>query len=161
MKKKKGISLILISITIFIVFKLNTYNDYYEHNKIIDDIFVNGSPNYTDYIGYIKIDNIKLKRGIKLGINDKILDEYNVGMIKSNNIILAGHAVENVFGNLYKLRIEDEISLYLDKIIKYKIADISVVNKNDFNHLNSDLVLITCMIDSNKRLIINAKKIES
>lgn len=114
----------------------------------------------TKYIGYIEIERLKLKRGIVQGISDLILNVNDVGMEKKNNkIILAGHSIENVFGKLHRIKKDDLITLYLNnKKEEYIVYDIKIVDKYDVNSLNSELNLITCMYNPNKRLIIGAKK---
>ena len=117
-------------------------SEYYIHQKELEAIFVKGEPNKTNYIGYIEIDSINIKRGIVKGINDEILNNNDVGMIRDNNIILAGHAVDNVFGKLNNI-------VSFDKI--------KIVDKDNVDYLDEDLVLITCTNDD-KRLLVLAKK---
>lgn len=157
MKKILGISLIFVSCIGLLIIKFYPYFENINHSKKIDNIFLNGNSNYTKYVGYIFIEKINLKRGIINEINDKILNDFDVGMYKNDNIILAGHDVPNVFGNLKKLDINDKIDIYLDKIIKYHVIKKVIVNDSDLTYLDNDLVLITCTNDG-KRLLILAKK---
>ena len=159
MKRKiLGISLILISIIGYSYLKLSIYYDIKNHEKIIDSIFISGEPNKTNYVGYIEIDSVSIKRGIVNGINSKILDNNDIGMIRNNNIILAGHGVDNVFGNLNNILINDKIKIYLDnQIYFYTVYNKIIIEKDNLNYLNQELVLITCT-DDDKRLLILAKK---
>ena len=149
----------MIGLIGLLILKVNIYLNSYNHIKELDSIFYDGDTNVTKYIGFIEIKRLGIKRGIVNGINDIVLNANDIGLIKNDNIILAGHSVENVFGKLHSIKFKDEIILYLDnKITKYYVTDIKVVDKKDVDSLNSELNLITCMYDNNKRLIIGAKK---
>lgn len=153
-----GISLIFISLIGFIYLKISMSSEYYNHQKELEAIFINGEPNKTNYIGYVEIDSIDLKRGIVKGIDDVILNNDDVGMIRNNNIILAGHAVDNVFGKLNNISTFDKIKIYLyNQIYSYTVYKKVVVEKDNIDYLNDDLVLITCTNDD-KRLLVLAKK---
>lgn len=154
MKKKLGISLIFFSILSLFLIKFTCYLDKNNHSKIIDRIFIKGEKLETNYIGYVEIESLKIKRGIINGINDEILNNNDVGMIRDNNIILAGHAVENVFGNLHNVSIFDEIKVHLyDKDYYFIVYEKVIVDKDNLDYLNADLVLITCTND-NRRLLV-------
>lgn len=154
MKKKLGVSLIIISIFFLILLKLDNYFEKNTHSQIIERIFIKGEKLETNYIGYIEINSVNIKRGIINGINDEILNNNDIGMIRDNNIILAGHAVENVFGNLKNISVFDEVKIHLyDKDYYFMVYDKIVVSKNNLDYLNADLVLITCTND-NKRLLV-------
>ena len=159
MKKKLGVSLIIISIFFLILLKLDNYFEKNAHSQIIERIFIKGEKLETNYIGYIEINSVNIKRGIINGINDEILNNNDIGMIRDNNIILAGHAVENVFGNLKNISVFDEVKIHLyDKDYYFMVYDKIVVSKNNLDYLNADLVLITCTND-NKRLLVLGNKI--
>ena len=157
MKKKLGISLIIISIFFFFLIKLELYLDKNNHSEIIDRIFIKGEKLETNYIGYIEIESLKIKKGIINGINDAILNNNDIGMIRDNNIILAGHAVENVFGNLNNISIFDEIKVHLyDKDYYFMVYEKVIVDKDNLDYLNSDLVLITCTNDNRRLLVLGS-----
>lgn len=159
MKKKLGVSLIIISIFFLILLKLDNYFEKNAHSQIIERIFIKGEKLETNYIGYIEINSVNIKRGIINGVNDEILNNNDIGMIRDNNIILAGHAVENVFGNLKNISVFDEVKIHLyDKDYYFMVYDKIVVSKNNLDYLNADLVLITCTND-NKRLLVLGNKI--
>lgn len=159
MKKKLGVSLIIISIFFLILLKLDNYFEKNTHSQIIERIFIKGEKLETNYIGYIEINSVNIKRGIINGINDEILNNNDIGMIRDNNIILAGHAVENVFGNLKNISVFDEVKIQLyDKEYHFIVYDKVIVDKDNLDYLNADLVLITCTND-NKRLLVLGNKI--
>jgi len=157
MKKRLGISLMMFSMFFFFLMKSNIYLDKNNHSKIIDRIFIKGEKLETNYIGYIEIESVKIKKGIIDGINDEILNNNDIGMIRDNNIILAGHAVENVFGSLYNISIFDEIKVHLyDKDYYFIVYKKVIVDKNNLDYLNSDLVLITCTNDNRRLLVLGS-----
>ena len=68
LKKSLKISLYLL-VYIFIVLYENI--DYKTHSYMIDNVYKKDISKYKiDYIGYIEIDKLNIKREIKLGIND-------------------------------------------------------------------------------------------
>ena len=163
--KKIGITLVIISLISYGCLKLYKYLDYQKHSIIIDNIFKEGKVNEYDYIGYIEIDTLNIKREIVYGINDNNLNKNIIAANKKtislddHNIVLAGHSIENVFGKLHYINIGDEIKITsFYETIFYIVNDIKIVNKEDLDSLYGDLCLITCMNDPNKRLIIYAEK---
>lgn len=157
--KKLGISLIIISILSFLIFKIYLLCEYNSHSKTIDRIFIKGEKLETNYIGYVEIKSVNIKRGIVNGINDDILNNNDVGIIRDNNIILAGHGVENVFGRLNKINIYDEVKIHLyDKDYYFIIYKKIIVSKDNLDYLNEDLVLITCTNDDKRLLVLGTKK---
>lgn len=150
-----GISLIVFSLLGFTYLKISSSNIF---QKDVEKIFVNGIPNETKYVGYIEIKSVDIKKGIIKGINNEILNNNDVGMIRNNNIILAGHAVPNVFGNLNNIKKFDKIKIYLyNQEYIFTVYNTIIVDKNNIKYLNEDLVLITCTND-NRRLLVLAKK---
>lgn len=157
--KKLGISLIIISILSFLILKIYLLCEYNSHSETIDRIFIKGEKLETNYIGYIEIKSVNIKRGIVNGINDDILNNNDIGIIRDNNIILAGHGVENVFGRLNKVNIFDEVKIHLyDKDYYFIIYKKIIVSKDNLNYLNEDLVLITCTNDDRRLLVLGTKK---
>lgn len=156
---KLSTSIIVICLLLLISIKITEKIEYSSHIKEIDNIILKGDSNKTKYIGYIEIKKINIKRGIVNGINDSILNNNDIGMINNKNIILAGHSVSNVFGNLHDIKLNEIIKLYLyNELTEYIVKDIKIVDKNDLSLLNNELVLITCMLDPNKRLLVIAQK---
>lgn len=157
--KKLGISLIIISILSFLIFKIYLLCEYDSHSKIIDRIFIKGEKLETNYIGYVEIKSVNIKRGIVNGINNVILNNNDIGIIRDNNIILAGHGVENVFGRLNKINVFDEVKIHLyDKDYYFTIHKKIIVSKDNLDYLNEDLVLITCTNDDKRLLVLGTKK---
>ncbi len=160
MNSKIQISIIILILLLLISFEINKKLENYNHINMIDNIVYDGKSNITKYIGYIEIERLNLKRGIVNGINDIVLNSNDVGMTKkNNNIILAGHSVENVFGKLHSAKNGDKIrlNLYGEENI-YTIVNIKIVDKHEVNELTDELNLITCMFNPDKRLIIGAQK---
>lgn len=159
--------LILISILGFLILFCYQKIDYNVHTYIIDNIYDNdNNMNVQDYIGYIEIPDLNIKREIVLGITSENLKSHitlddSIKSLEDNHIILAGHSVENLFGNLHKAELNQAIYIHTNnKIIRYYINEIVIVNKEQVDILETgDLVLITCMRDNTKRLIIKAKRI--
>ena len=157
--KKLGISLIIISILSFLILKIYLLCEYDSHSKIIDRIFIKGEKLETNYIGYVEIKSVNIKRGIVNGINNVILNNNDIGIIRDNNIILAGHGVENVFGRLNKINVFDEVKIHLyDKDYYFTVYKKIIVSKDNLDYLNEDLVLITCTNDDKRLLVLGTKK---
>lgn len=158
MKNKLLIPIFIISIFLF------QKIDYKIHDIQINQIFHNGIVNKTDYVGYIEIDRLKIKREIVIGINNLNLlnhvtmDKYD--SFDDNHIVLAGHAIPNIFLNLNKIKISDEIKITsLNNSYFYEVISIDIVSKYNIDIIKTgDLVLITCK-NKNERLVIKAKKI--
>lgn len=157
---KLKISLIILCLILLISFEINKKIDSYNNSILIDNIVYDGKTNMEKYIGYIEIERLNLKRGIVNGINDLILNSNDIGFSKKDNkIVLAGHSIENVFGKLHNIKKNDEIklNLYGSESI-YIVNSIKIVDKTDMKSLNSELNLITCMFNPDKRLVIGAQK---
>ena len=157
-----------INIIILLVLFLNVYEelDKHTHNYIIDNVYMNDiNNNEVDYLGYIEIDRLNIKREIVLGINDLNLLSHvtlddRCNNLECNNIILAGHAINNIFSNLKYIKKEDTIKIVTtDNIKYYKVQSIDIVDKKDDDVIdNSELILITCY-NLDKRIIVKAKRI--
>ena len=137
------------------------------HVNIVDNMFINDSTYNkinNDYLGYIEYLDIKVE--IILGINQKNLDNHHVcldyestSLDNNVNKILAGHNIDDVFKKLHNLKVNDKIKIVTsnNKYV-YNIDEIKIVDENDLDALKkeSNLTLITCMINPHKRLIIKA-----
>lgn len=157
-------------------------------NEIIDDIFnmdindevVYGSDSfnssstlsnsndivYGDYLGYIYIPRFNIKRLIKDGTDDSILNGNYVGIHRLSGgldgndlIILAGHNISNVFSKLHIINIGDFV--YINTINlnrKFIVYDKKIVSEYDINYLDdnryNELLLITCTKNSGERLLV-------
>ena len=83
----------------------------------------------------------------------------NCDSFECDNIILAGHAIKNIFGNLKRIKVNDIIKLYNGRLYKYQVYSIDIVDKTNTGIIDdSNLILITCY-DLNKRIIVKAKRI--
>ena len=161
---KKYLKISILSIT-FIIILFYEQIDYSNHSYIIDNMYKNDiSKNNLEYIGYIEIERLNIKREIKLGINDYNLLNHvtmnnNCSSFDCDNIILAGHSIKNIFGNLKNIKVKDIIKLNNGNVYKYSVVSVDIVDKKDIGILDdSNLILITCY-NFNKRIIVKAKRI--
>lgn len=154
--------LIFLIIFIFILFQYQKI-DYMIHSNRIDKIFYNSEINKYNYIGYIEIDSLHIKREILMNSEKNMINSvvlYQGKNLDENHIVLAGHAIDNVFGNLKNININDIINIKtFDNNYKYIVVEKEIVYNNDYNSiLEGELVLITCK-NYKQRYIIKAKKI--
>ena len=124
-----------------------------------------------DYLGYIEIKSLNIKKLISYGTSDEVLNNNVVGLHKITkdidsefgNIVLAGHNNKYVFGNLVKIKLNDEIILTTHKkTYKFKVIKKDIIDENNFNYFidyqdEKIITLITCY-GRNKRLIIVGKE---
>ncbi len=119
----------------------------------------------------------------KINLNSYVLEEFSTKSLlasitkyygkeanKPGNYCIAGHnyGPDNMFQNLKELEIGDKIYLTSKNGIKkeYDIYDIFKVYPNDTKCLsqktngNVELTLITCTLDSEKRIIVKAREYE-
>ncbi len=149
-------SFIGIIITITILSK-SIYDDYVYANKY-DVVY-----NYINKIdteetkklsGVLEIPSINLKAGIVSNIDE--------GLVFVTDKLIAGHSGNCkvcYFDNLDKLELGDNVYLYIDKEIEYKVDSIKEVDKSRV-YINGDLNLITCKkTDKDRRLLISLVKI--
>ena len=168
-----GISCLLF--TYFKTIKSNIFNEknlkYFEEVDIAETIEEVGDetvPEKTttpvinyNYIGYLDIPKINLKRGF-VSLNSKYNSiSYNVMLIKGSsmpdvkngNLILAAHrgnSSVSFFDKLYKLNLGDEANVtYNDKVYTYKLVNTYLEAKDGTIAIYRDenkttLTLITC-----------------
>ena len=168
-----GISCLLF--TYFKTIKSNIFNEknlkYFEEVDIAENIEEVGDetvPEETttpvinyNYIGYLDIPKINLKRGF-VSLNSKYNSiSYNVMLIKGSsmpdvkngNLILAAHrgnSSVSFFDKLYKLHLGDEANVtYNDKVYTYKLVNTYLEAKDGTIAIYRDenkttLTLITC-----------------
>lgn len=118
----------------------------------------------SKYLGYIEYSNMKIE--IVKGINYKnlynhhvCLDSESISLDNNVNKLLAGHSTDDVFQKLHKIKIGDMVKIVTsEKEYIYVVDNINIVGDNDINAIKKDsnLTLITCMINPHKRLIIKA-----
>ena len=155
-----GKILILFSFVsiIFAIFYLSksVYDDYIEANRY-DDVynFINNTKE-TNYKAVLEIPSINLKTGI--------VDNVDQGLVFVNDKLIAGHSGNCkvcYFDDLDKLELGDNVYLYQDKEVEYKVDSIKEVDKNRV-YINGDMNLITCnKQDKDRRLIISLIKISN
>lgn len=145
---------------ILIIIELSYQFQIHQNSKIIENIKLQGGIiNY--YVGYIKINDLKVNVPLVYGTSKKELDQNIVGVSNysdSKHLILAGHAIKSVFLPLYNIKKQTEIEILLnDNYYKYIVDNVYIVKENDISvYNNTGLTLITC-INKNQRLIVNAK----
>lgn len=132
----------------------------------------------TDYIAVIKIPKIKLEKGIcrkdsscnNVNKNIQILKEADYPDIEKGNFILASHSGSGrvaYFKNLYKLSINDDISIfYGGNEYKYKVKNIYDIDKTGTANIvrnmeKTTLTLITCRQGTKKQIIIICELLEN
>lgn len=171
-----------LTFTYFKSIKLNLFNqknlEYFEEIDISEDVDevdeVNEIKEETttpiinyNYIGYLEIPKINLKRGF-VSLNSKYNSiSYNVMLIKGSsmpdvkkgNLILAAHrgnSSVSFFDKLYKLDIGDTASVtYNDKVYTYKLVNTYLEEKDGTIAIYRDetkntLTLITCTRNDKK-----------
>lgn len=147
------ISILGIIFTIVLLSR-DVYVDYYVDSTMKDSIY-----NYIN-----KIDNSNLKGVLEIpAINLKtgIVDNVDEGIMFVNDRLIAGHSGNCkvcYFDALENLEIGDNVYLYQNNEVEYKVDTIKEVDKNHV-YINGDLNLITCKkTDKDRRLIIVLKK---
>lgn len=171
------LGIVCLTFTYFQTIKQNLFNEknlrYFEEidiSEAVDEVNEETTPeevtttkpiiNYN-YIGYLDIPKINLKRGF-VSLNSKYNSvSYNVMLIKGSsmpdvkngNLILAAHrgnSSVSFFDKLYKLEIGDEANItYNNKVYKYKLVNTYLEEKDGSIAIYRDenkntLTLITC-----------------
>lgn len=159
---------ILLALEIIYIEEDKTYKE--KTNKIIEKVFIKKeiiSKKNESYEGYLEYNNIK--RLIVGGDNESVLDNNLVWIYKhdnfqalTGNIVLAGHNNKYVFNFITKASIGDIIKIHTKNNYKnYKIYNKIVVdedsNLSSYLDNSNKLLLITCVNNNTKRLIIFAK----
>lgn len=171
-KGLKIISLILIytGICTFLYIYFNNERDKIIQVGIIENTFNSDSNIVFDNAGYLYIPRFEIKRIIKKGTGNDVLDSGFVGMhrlsgsLESNDlIILAGHNISNVFSKLHVIDIGDVVSINSYMLSrKFVVYDKKIVNEYDFSYLvnnrSNELLLITCTINKGERLLVFLKE---
>lgn len=124
-------------------------NNEYEENTI------------DSYLGVISIPKINLKQGFydidnplnNVDKNIELIKDSSMPYVENGSLILAAHSGNDrvsYFRNLYKLKVDDEIEIIINKSkYLYKLIDIYEVKKtgsirlHDISNITS-LVLVTC-----------------
>ena len=169
LKKLLLVSFILV---IYLVSCITIYTKYSKSfkSKITMDTKISKVVD-SEYIGYIYIPKINLKKNLFSINSNKNNIEYNVEVLKetifpdgNNSIVfLAAHSGTGsnaYFNDLKYLSSNDEVILsYNNTIYKYIVIDKKEVLKNGYitgNRINSDeIILTTCSDSKGKQLIIS------
>lgn len=168
----------------------NLVDKFYEEQKIKkkvvkEELPVESETNVTlqnkdneyKYIAMLKIPKIDLEKGLvskdsyynNVNKNIFILNESDMPDKENGNVILAGHSGNSsisFFKNLYKLSINDDVSIFYNgSEYKYKIVnsyDIEKTGKANIvrNIEKSTLTLITCRQNTNKQIIYICELVE-
>lgn len=164
--------LVYLSLLVLEIINIKDYTIHKESiNKIVDKVFIKKETNIKTekYDGYLEYKSIK--RLIVGGTNQKVLDKNLVWIYKADefqnltgNIVLAGHNNKYVFNFITKILVDDTITIYTKNIQKeYVVYDKKIIdeNANIISYLddNNKLLLITCVNNNTKRLIIFAKEL--
>lgn len=149
-------------ILVYIHFDIN--NDILVQNSIIDNLFSVDS--YSDeYLGFIEVPRLSIKRLIKRGTDSIVLDNGYVGLynlrddLSSHNlVVLAGHNTFNVFGKLHDILVGDSVYISGNSFNrKFIVYDKLIVKDDDFSYFSNrinELLLITCTDDYGYRLLV-------
>lgn len=119
------------------------------------------------YLGYIEISRLGIKKLIKYGTSDDILNQNVVGLHKMSvsldskvgNIILAGHNNKYVFHKLFKIKLKDKVIITShNKSYTFIVNKIDIISDDDFSYFKEYddkkvLTLITCY-GKDKRFIV-------
>lgn len=132
------------------------------------EVISNEKTNET-YFGYIHFPKHQVNRLIEYGNPSEIVDKYNIGIfgpvptsLKNENLILVGHNRPNQFSVVLKLKAGDMVMIVHEKQkYQYQVMERKVIDSDDLNFLKSlntrTLVLITCLDDASKRIVIFCK----
>ena len=172
LKKVISLQVVLIAIlTSLVVFKSK---DTIKKNNIIEAITSKIEEVKTDnYYGRILIDKIGLNEYF-YNINDKrnnvdkgieVLRPSIMPDKENSKLFLASHSGNSkisYFKNINKLEYNDEIIInYLNNCYRYKVIDKYEIIKNGTLNIkeieDNTLILITCVRDTNRQLVIIAK----
>lgn len=153
-KEKKVINFILLlSVLLFLLIYLLQFYDYNKQNSIIK----------KGNVDYIYIEKIKIKRILKKDFDINLLNQGYVGYkYIGSNLMVVGHAIEQVFQKIDRLDNGDIVDIKIDNVLsKYKVIDKYVISINDFNiyEYQDSMILVTCDLNKNKRKIVVTKKL--
>ncbi|MBS7020299.1 MAG: sortase [Firmicutes bacterium] len=162
-----GIIIIIISFLYGIQFEMVEVKKN-QQNKQIISLYEKHQNQNKSIIGTIEIVKNKQKVIIRKGNTEEIISKKQVSLLsalETKALFLAGHSIPEVFGTLHESKVGDELQLDIRHQKKsYQIYDIEIIDITDesiFYEKDSfeKLVLITCMKDENKRLIVKARRL--
>ena len=147
-------------------------------NENIEEVEEEKKEVFYNYIGYLEIPKLNLKKGF-VDINSKDNDvEKNIFIVQGStypdiekgNFIIAGHsgtAWNSFFNDLYKLTKGDKINVrYSSKIYTYKIVNIYEQEKTGTisiyrNYNKTILTLVTCTNNNDKTQTIYVSELQT
>ena len=149
-------SFIGILSSIFLLSK-SVYDDYIYASKY-DAVY--------NYINKIDTEDTKKLKGVleipSINLKTGIVSNVDEGLMFVTNKLIAGHSGNCkacYFDKLDNLELGDNVYLYIDNEVEYKVDSIKVVDKKRV-YINGDLNLITCMKDDkDRRLLISLVKV--
>lgn len=121
------------------------------------------------YFGYITFPKYQVSRLIEYGNPNNIIEKYNIGIfgtipesLNTENIILVGHNRPNQFAVVPKLKMGEVVTItHKNKEYQYRVFHRQVISSNDVSFLkkihSKTLILITCLDDASKRIVIFCK----
>ena len=173
---KRVASIIIALLIVTIILILIKPTKITKNNKLLNEIlYKNNEANYSKYYGRIEINKIGLYEYF-YEINDKRNNvDKGIEVLKpsimpdkdNSKLFLASHSGNSkisYFKNIDKLEYNDDVIIYLkNKCYKYKVIDKYEIIKNgtlDIREIEDNtLILITCVRDTNRQLIIICKLI--
>lgn len=123
----------------------------------------------SPYFGYIRFPQYKVERLIRYGNPSQVVDASAIGIFGSvpedlhvESLLLVGHSRMNLFSVLHRLQLTNEVQLYRQAThYYYEVVKRKVILADDSSFLQEItdpmLVLITCLDDNQKRLILFCK----
>ena len=169
-----GISLILISLTLFFI---NIYNDYNasqiskKNYEIIKNANINNEEKLNkntikidgdEYIGIIDIPSLNLKLPVASSWNYEKMKKSPCryyGSLENNDLVISAHSYKSQFGLIKNLNQGDKL-LFTDvssKAYVFEVKVIEILSPTDVEEMiNSefDLTLYTCTKDSKNRVTV-------
>jgi LPXTG-site transpeptidase (sortase) family protein len=159
--------LIKITIAVFIGLAIFIFTDpsfkSFQNNQTLPQI---NTTSPTDIkIPSINLD-IAISPSIVKGNNWQLFDDRVAWLSTSalpgkGNTILYAHDRVGLFANLYKLKVGDEIMIYYNKWLTYKVTELHAVTPTDISSILSNknrLTLYTCVgTFDQKRLVVYAE----
>ena len=152
----------------FIEEEQSTTNEQTVEKEYIETEFKGYKVSAKMYIPKINLETYVLEKYSKQALLTSVTKFYGGEPNQIGNFCIAGHnyGTSNMFQNLKNLNIGDEIFLVdtNGNKVKYTIYDIYKVLPNQTQCLSQqtngkvELTLITCTLDSEKRIIIKARK---
>lgn len=120
----------------------------------------------NEYFGYLSFPNYHQYLFIMYGSPEQAVSQFKIGIfgehpknVPCDPFILVGHSRKNQFEILHKLKIGDTVELVKEKNqYQYHVIGKEVIEESNLSFMkklrNHMLILITCMNDNEKRLVV-------